>query len=138
MNNLPRNGGMSTSWPEQPTAATVPGTNASGRSSHNKWPQGHADAHDAVTSSTPVNHGILGMTTTTDPYTQVPNMSDATVPHVHVDVSIQRLGLTRSGDIERRIAHVVDRLGVPLCLLLFAIVRYIVPLILGYVLWHVA
>lgn len=52
----------------------------------------------------------------------------------------QKPDLTHSGNQHtlHRVVRAVDVIGVPACLVLLAIVRYFVPLILGYVLWHAA
>lgn len=80
------------------------------------------------------------MMTTTAACTQDQNTSNATVPRQDATNVTQKPDLTHSGNQHtlHRVVRAVDVIGVPACLVLLAIVRYFVPLILGYVLWHAA
>lgn len=67
-------------------------------------------------------------------------MCDATVLQQDVTTVTQKQDLIASGDkyTLHSVVRVTDALGWPLCLVVFGFVRYMIPLIIGYVLWGVA
>lgn len=77
--------------------------------------------------------------TTTDPSTQDQSTSDATVPQQDVTLSTHHVGPTQHGRHSTHtvmwVVRMIDRLGLPLTLILFGLVRWILPLILVGVLF---